>query len=184
MNITNITRRLFAAALLLTASAEAPAQTVYPNRLIKIVVPVPAGAAADTIPRIVADRLAARWGQPVIVENRPGSGQTLGAEAVAKAAPDGYTLLAAPPATASSSALVGRRNSTEVRALASAIRPEESCALSSRCSITRLPPESTTAIATHQLFFMASASAAAVALFATSNEMGKPYGVLGGATCC
>jgi len=86
------------AALLLTVSAEALAQTVYPNRLIKIVVPIPAGGAADTIPRIVAAKLAARWSQPVIIENRPGAGQTLGAEAVAKAVPDGYTLLAAPPA--------------------------------------------------------------------------------------
>src|SRR6266853_2113658 len=88
-----------------------------------------------------------------------------------------------PPASASSSALVGRRNSTEVHALSSAIRPEESCALSNRCSITRLPPESTTAIATAQLFFTASASAADAALFAASNEMGAPYGVVGGATC-
>jgi tripartite-type tricarboxylate transporter receptor subunit TctC len=98
MNTTNITWRLFVATLLLATSTGGLAQTVYPSRLIKIIVPVPAGAAADTIPRIVAAKLAARWGQPVIVENRPGAGQTLGAEAVARAAPDGYTLLAAPAA--------------------------------------------------------------------------------------
>jgi len=72
------------------------AQDNYPNRLIKIIVPVPPGAAADILPRIVAEKLASRWGQPVIVENRPGGALNIGAEAVAKAEPDGYTLLATP----------------------------------------------------------------------------------------
>jgi tripartite-type tricarboxylate transporter receptor subunit TctC len=77
--------------------AAAVAQTAYPNRAIRIIVPVPPGPTADLLPRIIADRLTARWGQPVIVENRPGATLNLGAEVVAKAAPDGYTLLAAPP---------------------------------------------------------------------------------------
>jgi len=88
---------LAAAAFLAVSHDAALAQNNYPSRLIKIIVPVQAGAPADTIPRIVANKLAERWGQPVIVENRPGAGQTLAAEAVANAAPDGYTLLAAPP---------------------------------------------------------------------------------------
>ena len=79
------------------ATAVAAAQGNYPSRLIKFVVPVPPGAFADTLPRLIGEKLAAMWGQPVIIENRPGAASNLGAEAVAKAAPDGYTLLATPP---------------------------------------------------------------------------------------
>ena len=70
----------------------------YPTRPIRVIVPFPAGGAADALPRIVAERLAARWGQPVIVENRAGASGSIGAEAVARAEPDGYTLLSTPPA--------------------------------------------------------------------------------------
>jgi tripartite-type tricarboxylate transporter receptor subunit TctC len=70
----------------------------YPSRAIRIIVPFPAGGAADALPRIVAERLAARWGQPVVVENRAGASGSIGAEAVWRAEPDGYTLLATPPA--------------------------------------------------------------------------------------
>jgi tripartite-type tricarboxylate transporter receptor subunit TctC len=60
-------------------------------------VPAPPGTLLDAVPRLLAEKLAARWGQPVIIENRPGAGQRLGAEVVARAEPDGYTLLATPP---------------------------------------------------------------------------------------
>jgi tripartite-type tricarboxylate transporter receptor subunit TctC len=73
------------------------AQGVYPNRPIRMIVPLAAGGVADVVPRIVAEKLTAKWGQPVVVENRPGAGHNIGAEAVAKADPDGYTLLATPP---------------------------------------------------------------------------------------
>jgi len=88
-----------AAWVLAAASAwpQDPAAS-YPNRPIRIIVPFPAGGAADAIPRIAAEKLAARWGQAVIVENRPGASGSIGAEAVARAEPDGYTLLATPPA--------------------------------------------------------------------------------------
>jgi tripartite-type tricarboxylate transporter receptor subunit TctC len=86
---------LWLAVAILVSIASAAAQ-VYPSRTIKIVVPLPPGATADTLPRIIADKLTLKWGQPVIIENRPGAAQNLGAEIVAKAEPDGYTLLATP----------------------------------------------------------------------------------------
>jgi tripartite-type tricarboxylate transporter receptor subunit TctC len=73
------------------------AQADYPSRPIKIVVPVSAGGAPDVVARILAEKLAEQFHQPVVVENRPGAGERIGAEYVAKAAPDGYTILATPP---------------------------------------------------------------------------------------
>ena len=70
----------------------------YPGRTIKVIVSAPPGGGLDIVARVVADQLAKRWGQPFVVENRPGAGGNLGAEAVALAEPDGYTLLAAQPA--------------------------------------------------------------------------------------
>src|SRR5215467_4223788 len=75
----------------------AVAQDRYPDRLIKIIVPFAAGGIPDMLARIVADQLQSKWGKPIVVENRPGATGNLGAEAVAKAEPDGYTLLVAPP---------------------------------------------------------------------------------------
>jgi tripartite-type tricarboxylate transporter receptor subunit TctC len=69
----------------------------YPARPVKIIVPFPAGGTADVMPRIFSEWLARKWGHPVVIENRTGAGGNIGAEAVAKSEPDGYTLLAAPP---------------------------------------------------------------------------------------
>src|SRR6195952_2653331 len=69
----------------------------YPDRAVKIIVPFPAGGTADAVPRLVADWLSRKWGQPVVIENRTGAAGNIGAEAVFRAAPDGYTLLSAPP---------------------------------------------------------------------------------------
>lgn len=80
------------AAGALTASA----QTSFPTRLVKIIVPFSPGGASDTLPRFLAAPLAEMWGQPVIVENRPGAAGNIGMELGAKAAPDGYTLTSAP----------------------------------------------------------------------------------------
>src|SRR5262245_6354465 len=91
-----IVRWIVLAWLLAASGVPAVAQGDYPNRTIKIVVPLPPGAFADTLPRIIADKLSSRWSQPVIIENRAGFASNLGAEFVAKAEPDGYTLLATP----------------------------------------------------------------------------------------
>ncbi len=69
----------------------------YPVKPIKIVVPNPPGGGIDTWARLIADKLRLKWGQPVIVENRPGAGGNVGADVVAKATPDGYTLLVTHP---------------------------------------------------------------------------------------
>ena len=69
----------------------------YPSQNIKIVVPFPAGGTADTLPRIVAEKLRQKWNQAVIIENKSGAGGNIGAEAVASSPPDGYTLFASPP---------------------------------------------------------------------------------------
>ncbi len=84
-------RFLIAAATVLAAFGSA-AQT-YPSKTIKIVVPFTAGSATDIMARVVGDKLQAAWGQPVVVENRPGAGGTLGATQVAKSEADGHTLL-------------------------------------------------------------------------------------------
>src|ERR1700687_1463276 len=88
---------LAALAVLGAALAQDPAAN-YPSRAIRIIVPFPAGGAADALPRIVGERLSAKWGQPVIVDNRAGASGSIGAEMVARAEPDGYTLLSTPPA--------------------------------------------------------------------------------------
>jgi tripartite-type tricarboxylate transporter receptor subunit TctC len=84
-------------ALLCVTSGRADDAASYPSQNIKIIVPFPAGGTADTLPRIVSERLRQKWNQPVIIENRSGAGGNIGAEAVASSAPDGYTLLASPP---------------------------------------------------------------------------------------
>ena len=79
--------------------AHAQAPGVYPNRPIKLVVPYPPGALTDLLARAVGERLAAAVKQPVVVENKAGAGTLVGAEHVAKSAPDGYTLLMATSTT-------------------------------------------------------------------------------------
>jgi tripartite-type tricarboxylate transporter receptor subunit TctC len=98
---------LIGAAGLLAAGLPAGAhEPDYPRRPIKIIVCLPAGGGVDTVTRIVADGLQRRLGQPVVVENKGGQAGNLGAEAVFTAEPDGYTLLASPPAPITTNALL------------------------------------------------------------------------------
>jgi tripartite-type tricarboxylate transporter receptor subunit TctC len=89
-------KTLFRAALLAALSSLSPwamAQAGdYPTRTIKFIVPVPPGGAADAMSRMIAEHLQAKWGQTVVVENKPGAGSSLGMDGVAKATPDGYTI--------------------------------------------------------------------------------------------
>src|SRR5688572_31579845 len=73
-------------------SSAAAAQT-YPNKPIRIIVPYAAGGTSDIIARQIGPKLTDAWGQPIIVENKPGANGNVGADFVAKSAPDGYTLL-------------------------------------------------------------------------------------------
>jgi tripartite-type tricarboxylate transporter receptor subunit TctC len=83
---------IFAAALIALATPPA-ANAQFPERTVRIVVPFDAGGTIDTVARALAQKLNEKWNVPVIVENRPGAGNTIGAGAVAKAAPDGHSLL-------------------------------------------------------------------------------------------
>src|SRR5438309_11033222 len=74
------------------SSGDAVAQS-YPSRPIRVIVPFAAGGAVDSLARMLGAKLQDSFGQPVVVENRPGAGGTTGADAVAKAPPDGYTIL-------------------------------------------------------------------------------------------
>lgn len=85
-----------AIAVVMLAPGGANAQSNYPNHTVKFVIPTPPGPTLDSLPRLITGHLSDRWKVHVIVENIPGAAQNLGAEAVAKAAPDGYTILAAP----------------------------------------------------------------------------------------
>ena len=97
-----ITRRSllqYVAPLALAGSRSVQAQEPYPNRPVRLLVPFPAGALTDSLGRMVAERLRGVLGQPLVVENRPGSGTLLGAAVIAKAPPDGYSLMVATSTT-------------------------------------------------------------------------------------
>lgn len=88
---------LLSATCLALAPTAVLAQSAYPNKPVKIVVPFPAGGSNDVLARIVGEKLSVKWSQPVLIENRAGAGGNIGAEAVYRADPDGYTLLSSPP---------------------------------------------------------------------------------------
>jgi tripartite-type tricarboxylate transporter receptor subunit TctC len=90
-----ITRLMIIGLLAALGIAPAAAQEAYPTRPIHIIVPFPAGGPSDVLTRLMGDRMSADLGQPIVVDNRPGANTVIGAQLVAKAAPDGYTLLMA-----------------------------------------------------------------------------------------
>ncbi|MDB5811380.1 MAG: tripartite tricarboxylate transporter substrate binding protein [Betaproteobacteria bacterium] len=98
MNPATQLRRIVCLLVASTPAALHAAELAYPAKPIRMVSPYAAGGGSDTLARILAQKLYEAWGQPVIVENRPGGGGVLGAETVARATPDGYTMLVTPSA--------------------------------------------------------------------------------------
>ncbi len=97
--------RLIAACVILAAAPSALAQANYPNRAIRIVVPTAPGGPPEVVTRLVAQELTKRLGKPVVVDARPGAGTIIGADIVAKAPADGYTLLMSPGTLATNPAM-------------------------------------------------------------------------------
>ena len=96
--MTRAVRFLLPAILAISACSAAVADdpaASFPNRSIRIIVPFPAGGPSDIVARVIGKKMSEDWGQPVVVENRPGANTLIGAQAAAKAAPDGYTLFMA-----------------------------------------------------------------------------------------
>ena len=106
-------RALFLACALLIGTAQA--QDVYPSKPLRLILPFPPGGGTDILGRLLAERLAANLGQPVVTENRGGAGGNVGAEAAARAAPDGYTIVLVAPSLAISPTLYSKLNYDPVK---------------------------------------------------------------------
>jgi tripartite-type tricarboxylate transporter receptor subunit TctC len=103
-------RYVLSSSLLLVTAACLPTLALgqaasYPSKPIRMIIGYPPGSGVDLIPRMVGERLLVKWGQPMLVENRPGASGHIATEAAAKAPPDGYTLLTVPPAFATTPAM-------------------------------------------------------------------------------
>ena len=92
MNFSTMTARVVSLGLLLALTGPVIAQQPYPSRPVRYIVPYPPGGSTDPMARMIAAKLTERWGQSVIVDNRPGGNTVIGTDFLAKAAPDGYTI--------------------------------------------------------------------------------------------
>jgi tripartite-type tricarboxylate transporter receptor subunit TctC len=110
--------RLIALVLCSLFVAAAGAQDAYPSRPLKFILPFPPGGGTDILGRVIAERLSASLGQPVVTENRGGAGGNVGAEAAAHSAPDGYTIVLVAPSLAISPSLYSKLNYDPVKDLA------------------------------------------------------------------
>ena len=93
MKLTSLLFAGAAAVCSMVAQAQTPTPAAFPSKPIKIVVPFPAGGTSDVLARLIGQKMTDSWGQPVVIDNKPGSSGNLGADLVAKAAPDGHTLV-------------------------------------------------------------------------------------------
>ena len=110
--------RLIGFVLSLLFSVSLGAQDNWPSKPIRMILPFPPGGGTDILGRLIADRLAANLGQPVVTENRGGAGGNVGAEAAARSAPDGYTIVLVAPSLAISPTLYSKLNYDPVKDLA------------------------------------------------------------------
>jgi len=85
--------RILLAGVLMALAGAVTAQQAYPSKPIRFITPYPPGGSTTTVMRVVGEKLTERWGQPVIVDNRPGGNTIIGTDALAKSAPDGYTIM-------------------------------------------------------------------------------------------
>src|SRR5437879_9462063 len=106
-------KALFLACALLIGTAQA--QDVHPSKPLRLILPFPPGGGTDILGRLLAERLAVNLGQPVVTENRGGAGGNVGAEAAARAAPDGYTIVLVAPSLAISPSLYSKLNYDPVK---------------------------------------------------------------------
>src|SRR6266545_4843434 len=86
---------MLAAAIAGPTAADEQSAATFPNRPIRLIVPFPAGGPSDIVARLIGQKMSEDWGQPVVIENRPGANTIIGAQAAAKAPADGYTLFMA-----------------------------------------------------------------------------------------
>ena len=110
--------RLIALVLCSIFVGAAGAQDAYPSRPVRFILPFPPGGGTDILGRVIAERLSANLGQPVVTENRGGAGGNVGAEAAARSAPDGYTIVLVAPSLAISPSLYSKLNYDPVKDLA------------------------------------------------------------------
>src|SRR4051794_36094590 len=107
--------RLIALVLCSIFVSAAGAQEAYPSRPVRFILPFPPGGGTDILGRVIAERLSANLGQPVVTENRGGAGGNVGAEAAARSAPDGYTIVLVAPSLAISPSLYSKLNYDPVK---------------------------------------------------------------------
>jgi tripartite-type tricarboxylate transporter receptor subunit TctC len=110
-----ILRALPLAAAVAIAPCLAAAQDAWPSKPVRLILPFPPGGGTDILGRLIAERLTAGLGQPVVTENRGGAGGNVGAEAAARSAPDGYTIVLVAPSLAISPSLYSKLNYDPVR---------------------------------------------------------------------
>src|ERR687895_2851136 len=102
--------RALLAILLCVFSISSYGQEAYPSRPLRFILPFPPGGGTDILGRLIAERLSSNLGQPVVTENRGGAGGNVGAEAAARSAPDGYTIVLCAPSLAISPSLYSKLN--------------------------------------------------------------------------